>query len=202
MDEHRVIEQVLACLEKMAEKCAVSGELDQTAARQATDFFQNFADQCHHRKEENHLFPMLEMKGFSRKLGPTGVMMHEHSQGRAHLQVLGAAVEDSARGNPESVQKFVNAARAYVQLLRAHIAKENLCLFPMADEALTDDEQRNVAASFSEVESHNLRPGTHEKYLRLADALADHFDVPHLRGETASSCKPCSCNHTDAFSPA
>ena len=84
--EHRVIEQVLTCLERIAEQCAAEGRLDRTSAEQALEFFRNFADRCHHGKEEVHLFPALEAKGFPRDGGPTGVMLHEHDQGRAHVR--------------------------------------------------------------------------------------------------------------------
>jgi hemerythrin-like domain-containing protein len=50
MSEHRVIEQVLRCLERMAEKCLLYGHFDLQAVRQAIDFFRNFADRCHHQK--------------------------------------------------------------------------------------------------------------------------------------------------------
>lgn len=64
-EEHRVIEQVLECLEAMASEAEAAGRLDGAAARQAVDFFQNFADRCHHGKEESHLFPMLERQGIA-----------------------------------------------------------------------------------------------------------------------------------------
>jgi hemerythrin-like domain-containing protein len=195
MSEHRVIEQVLACLEKVAEQCAKTGKLDETAARQAIDFFQNFADRCHHHKEERHLFPMLELKGFSRRHGPTGVMLQEHSQGREHLQALTAAVNASSTDGAQACQSFVQHAHAYVDLLRAHIAKEDLCLFPMADEALTEAEQSSVAAAFHEVESHDVDPGAHERFLRLADDLADRFGVSRVRAETAAAWRCCPCGH-------
>jgi len=78
MQEHRVIEQVLDCLERMAQRVEAGDELDLESAKQAIDFFRNFADRCHHGKEEDCLFPLLEQKGFSREQGPTGVMLHEH----------------------------------------------------------------------------------------------------------------------------
>jgi len=61
-DEHRVIEQVLNCLEKMADQALVAGRLDESSAREALDFFQTFADGCHHHKEEDHLFPLMEAR--------------------------------------------------------------------------------------------------------------------------------------------
>ena len=48
-DEHRVIEQVLACLERIAEE-AETRTLDVAAARDVVTFVQNFADRCHHGK--------------------------------------------------------------------------------------------------------------------------------------------------------
>ncbi len=61
--EHRVIEQVLDCLEKMIQQSVGDGRLNGHAARQAVDFFRGFADRCHHGKEETHLFPAMESKG-------------------------------------------------------------------------------------------------------------------------------------------
>src|SRR5262245_60786760 len=97
MDEHRVIEQVLNCLEKLADRCEAGETLDNTSASEALPFFRNFADRCHHGKEEGHLFPLLEARGFSRQGGPTGVMLHEHEEGRGLLTAMARAVE---RGTP------------------------------------------------------------------------------------------------------
>src|SRR5512137_79380 len=85
-EEHRVIEQVLSALEKMADETERTGELDVAGAKDAVDFFRNFADRCHHGKEEARLFPLLEQHGFSPDCGPTAVMRLEHEQGRAHVR--------------------------------------------------------------------------------------------------------------------
>ncbi|MGI6419136.1 MAG: hemerythrin domain-containing protein [Thermoguttaceae bacterium] len=52
MSEHRVIEQVLDCLEKILEQCTSENKLDTISAKQAIEFFRGFADHCHHGKEE------------------------------------------------------------------------------------------------------------------------------------------------------
>ena len=51
--------------------------------QQIVEFMQNFADKCHHGKEETHLFPMLEGKGVAMRGCPLGVLLHEHEKGRA-----------------------------------------------------------------------------------------------------------------------
>jgi hemerythrin-like domain-containing protein len=187
MDEHRVIEQVLSCLEKLAQRCEAGEKLDRTAALEALDFFRHFADHCHHGKEEGHLFPLLEARGLPRQGGPTGVMLHEHDQGRRLVAALAADVETDAP------REFVRHARAYVGLLREHIRKEDHCLFPMAAAVLSDAEAEALSRSFEHVERAEMGEGTHEHYLRLANDLADRLGVP--RAQVAPSCGHGGCHH-------
>lgn len=188
-NEHRVIEQVLDCLEIMAAEATNSGHLDSDGARQALDFLRVFADQCHHHKEEEHLFTLLEHKGFPRQGGPTGVMMSEHEQGRAHIRAMSEAIDAG------EIARFAQHAREYVELLRQHIFKEDNVLFRMADAALTPDEQITLMAAFDNVEHHDMHEGTHEKYLHIADELAERFGV--VKGHTVSAgegCLSCGCH--------
>ena len=175
--EHRVIEQVLACLEKMSEECQQQGRLDRDPAREAVDFFRNFADGCHHGKEEEHYFPAMEAAGFPRQGGPTGVMIHEHEVGRRHIREMDATIDAAAEGRAEAVDRFVSHARDYVALLREHIAKEDHCLFTMADQALSADEQAALLSAFDRVETHEMGEGTHQRYLDLANELAGRYGV-------------------------
>ena len=61
--EHRVIEQVLNCLERIVKKCNEEGTVELEQAKEAIEFFRGFADKCHHAKEENQLFPAIETQG-------------------------------------------------------------------------------------------------------------------------------------------
>jgi hemerythrin-like domain-containing protein len=192
--EHRVIEQVLNCLEKITESCRREGKLDGQSASEAIDFFRHFADRCHHGKEEAHFFPAMEAKGFSREMGPTGVMLQEHDLGRSYIRGMNEAVEAAAAGDPPACNKFVQNAQAYLDLLREHIQKEDHCLFGMADQAFTDEDQQKLLAAFAHVESEEIGPDTHEKYLRLADDLTERWSVP--KSETNfEGHHACGCGH-------
>jgi hemerythrin-like domain-containing protein len=192
MSEHRVIEQVLSCLNALADRAEAAGRLDEDGARQALDFLRTFADGCHHGKEERYLFPALEARGLPRRGGPTGVMFREHNDGRDHVRALAESLEAAGAGEAGAVWRFVRHAREYVRLLREHIRKEDHCLFPMADRALSAAVQDALLDSFAAVEGDDMGEGTHEKYLRLADELADRLGVPRaaVPGQPA-----CSCGH-------
>ncbi|NLE37075.1 MAG: hemerythrin [Pirellulaceae bacterium] len=193
-NEHRVIEQVLQCLGKIADEAASNGKLDKESAEKAVSFFRNFADRCHHGKEETHLFPAMEARGFSRGCGPTGVMLAEHELGRQHVRGMAENVESAASGDAAAVEHFTEHARAYIELLTNHIQKEDHCLFPMADQAFSDDDQKTLLSAFHRVESEEMGEGVHEGYLTIANELADHYGVARAVSADASQTAGRCCH--------
>src|SRR5690606_27309072 len=144
MQEHRLIEPVLDCLEALTQRAEATGTLDVASATQALEFFSVFAGRCHHAKEEDCLFPLLEEQGSSREQGPTGVMLDEHEEGRRHVSGMAAAAKAVAAGNRESLNVFVSHSKAYIELLRLHIQKEDHCLFQMAEKVLRATDRENL----------------------------------------------------------
>jgi hemerythrin-like domain-containing protein len=191
MQEHRVIEQVIACLEEIANRCEAGYALDTTSAREAIDFFRVFADRCHHGKEEDLLFPLMEQKGFVREQGPTGVMLREHEAGRFHVRGMAGTIDRVASGDATARHAFVEHARSFAALLRQHILKEDHCLFPMADRALSASDQDSLSRSFAKVESDDLGPDMHQQYLTIAKRLAERFGITDSIGPGAEHIVGC-----------
>lgn len=192
-DEHRVIEQVLECLRVIVERAGTDRKLDGQSAREAVSFFRHFADKCHHAKEEDHLFPAMEARGFPREGGPTGVMIYEHQQARDHVRKMDESIEAASQGDPAAVQEFTRHARAYSNLLRNHIEKEDHCLYTMANQAFTDEDQQEMLLAFEKVEAEEIGAGIHAKYVSIASELADRFGVPraatsHTKHGTGHCC--------------
>ncbi|MEW5720433.1 MAG: hemerythrin domain-containing protein [Chloroflexota bacterium] len=130
----------------------------------AVGFFRNFADKCHHGKEEDELFPALEQRGMPKRGGPIGVMLAEHDQGRAFVRGMSDAADQYAKGDQTAAPALVQNTLGYVNLLRQHIAKENDVLFPMADHILADADQAKLFDAFEQIEATRTGPGEHERY--------------------------------------
>lgn len=165
-NEHRVIERVLDALERFA----ADERIDAATFHRAIDFLRNFADGCHHAKEENVLFPRLESAGVPRAGGPIGCMLDEHTQGRALIRAMADNVDAAARGDATASKTVRTAAAQYVQLLRNHIWKEDNVLFAMADRVLGEPQQKEMLSNFDEAE-HAQGEGKHERYVRIAEEL-------------------------------
>lgn len=192
-NEHRIIERMLSCLEKIASLCETTGKLEKQAAHDAVLFFRQFADRIHHDKEEDHLFPLIEAKAVPREGGPTGVLLLEHEGSRAHVRAMDGAIDAASAGNAEAAKRFVAHARAYVGLVREHIQREELCVFPLADEALDEEDKRVLTELFEKADREEIGRQTHQACIDIANRLAERFGVSLAVSPAGRETKRCSC---------
>jgi hemerythrin-like domain-containing protein len=157
--EHEGVLFGLDILEKMADTIRRGGVVDFGDAKEMVNFFRLFADKCHHGKEEGLLFPAMEKAGIPNKGGPIGSMLLDHNQGRQYIAEMGATAEGSAL----QTDRFLEAATNYVQLMRAHIDRENSVLFPAGDRMLPAEVQKQLLDRFEGFEEEVMGKGTHDK---------------------------------------
>src|SRR3972149_3274026 len=150
-EDHRVIEGLCRVLGHAAQRLDQGQAVPPAVFREALDFIRNFADRCHHGKEEDCLFPALEQHGIPRHGGPVGVMLGEHEEGRAFVRGMAPAL--------------ARTARAYASLLTNHIPKEDTILYPMGEGVLSPQAKAQLLERFEAVERERLGPGKHQEYI-------------------------------------
>jgi hemerythrin-like domain-containing protein len=114
-------------------------------------------------------------------------MRHEHDLGRELIGRMDRSIEPARAGDPEGVRDFVAGAREYVALLRAHIQKEDACLFPMVARTLGDGDVQTLLGKFAHAEKEETGESIRERFHRIADALADHYGVPRAEPQADSA---------------
>ena len=169
--EHEAILRMLGASEEVGRRLEQGEQVEQQTLDGLLEFFQLFADRCHHGKEEDLLFPLLEKKGFPREGGPIGVMLFEHERGRSLIRQMAEATAAFKAGDKSAGIRWAGAGAGYAALLRAHIDKENNILFAMAERVLTPEEQADLAEGFEKLEVEKMGPGTHERLHAMMDAL-------------------------------
>lgn len=174
--EHRIISKVLQCLERFARSIKEDREIDTDTAAEFLDFFKNFADGCHHAKEEDRLFPLMEQFGFPQENGPTGVMNMEHLAGRRLIKRMTDAVYLASVGDTLGFEAFYENSIDFIQLLSQHIDKENSVLFPMANMTFNKETQTCLLNEFRDIEE--AAGGERQTmYTALAKKLCAQFDI-------------------------
>ena len=168
--EHEGIMNMLDILERISEQMASGRAANLGHLDRIIEFLSVFADKCHHGKEEDILFPALEKVGIPKEGGPIGVMLAEHDHRREEIRSMRKALEE-LRGGRDANEDFLKAARAYIGLLRSHIAKENDVLFVMAERNLSREEQARLLEAFETMEREKIGEGRHEAFHALLDEL-------------------------------
>ena len=175
--EHDAVLVALRILDQVAAAIAAKREQAPEDLEQLIDFFKGFVDRCHHGKEEDVLFPELERRGVPREGGPVGVMLSEHEVGRGQVRALAENLAQLRAGDVAAAARISQHARAYREMLQAHIRKENNILFPMADRVVPADAADRLAEQFDVIERDRVGAGRHEAYHAMLHALKEKHGV-------------------------
>jgi hemerythrin-like domain-containing protein len=171
MNEHRLIERAIDALVAFADEVRRKNGDEREELGRFVTFIRDFADGCHHGKEENILFATMIEAGFPSDGGPIAVMLMEHVEGRGHIQALAELASQETPWTVQDRQRVADAAYGYGNLLRQHIHKEDAILYPMAEQRLPPNLLDRVSAECEAFESHKTSSGEHERLQRLADGL-------------------------------
>lgn len=191
MDEHRLIEQVLGSLETFALDVTAGLAVERELVAGYARFFREFADACHHGKEEDILFARMCERGFAREAGPIAVMLFEHDQGRARVSALRAVGAGEGPVQAGERAALVGSAREFVPLLRAHILKEDRILYPMALRVLLPGEVELMQEEFEAFDRRLAADGSIDALHATAERLIAAFAPDPERMAAAAAQGGC-----------
>ncbi len=134
LDEHEVIQDALHLLRVLTQRVESRKSMDVADLRRLVKFFREYADDIHHRAEEDQLFVAVEK---SRKLSSLSQkLLTQHTMGRLFVGEMADALNDASIGRRGWRQRFTQSATAYRTLLTIHICDENHIHFPLAEKFL------------------------------------------------------------------
>jgi hemerythrin-like domain-containing protein len=168
--EHEIILKVVAGLDRTAARLRQGGRADPETLRAIVRFMREFADRCHHAKEEDLLFPAMARKGVPESGCPLDGLRREHAQGRALVTELAEAVEAYAGGAAKDGQAIVAIAGRISDLYANHIWKENEMVFPMVGRLFSESERDALYDEFEKTEEEI--GANHEELAAFAARLA------------------------------
>ena len=148
--EHRDIALVVQCLATVLREVR-EGKLvaDPALFEAIIDYMQNFPDRFHHPKEEDYLFKALRERDSSTAalLDKLGTEHHDGERSIADLRwKLDALKKDPEKGFPA----FDQAAVAYVESQKRHMALEEREVLPAAEKALTAADWDKIGRAFGD----------------------------------------------------
>jgi hemerythrin-like domain-containing protein len=134
MAEHEVILEAGQLISLISNHWQSAPADYERTVKQLLHFFAIYADEFHHHKEEEILFPALSKKSELAGMGIIPELLEHHEEFRLQIQQIRKALEIN---DFASTQQMLES---YIIKLKDHIAAENDELFPMAEDIFSQDE--------------------------------------------------------------
>ena len=146
--EHARIERVLSCLAHFVEIIERDiGKPEREVLFSIVDYLEGFVETFHHPKEEDHLFKALHRRNPD-SATLIDLLYDEHAEGIELLTELRAALVAYKR-EATGDGRLIKAAKSYIKLELDHMHREEQQLLPLALEALTDEDWREIDVAFA-----------------------------------------------------
>jgi hemerythrin-like domain-containing protein len=172
-EQHRLILRVATAFERATADPATRAPLRDIEA--FILFFRLFTDACHHGKEEDLLFAAMEDHGVGGPGGPIDAMREEHRFGRSLVRSMADALPRLHAGDAAAVAAFHRDAGAYIDFIRAHIAREDDGLFDMADNRIEAAACASLCDAYETVCRRRFEGLTLTQLERIAADLIDSW---------------------------
>ena len=174
MIEHRLIERMLAVIQKRLDASDRRAVVDPKFIDTVVDFFRVYADRTHHGKEESIMFRGLGSKHMSADdKRVMDELISEHVFGRESVKSLIEA-NNHYRKDPEKISEVIEILKVLIRFYPKHIRKEDDVFFPNSRTYLSNEEEQTMLQEFWEFD----RKMIHEKYKNVVD----ESELGHVQG--------------------
>lgn len=171
--EHVTIMKVVDAMDVLRQGLDAGASLDAPLFREIIEFMREFADRCHHAKEEDLLFPAMVGLGVPESGCPIGGLKGEHAQGRDLVTLLEKGVDMHATDSERAREIVVEAVKGVVKLYPNHIWKEDEMVFPMAEKLFNEGQLGHLNEAFEQAEQ--TLGSDHHLYETFAEELGQRL---------------------------
>jgi len=169
--EHHAVKIALKILDKIRHKLETGEGVDISHLEELAEFFSVFVDRCHHIKEEEMLFVAMKDSLDPSDKERIGALIKDHASGRNFIEDISRSVSNYKAGNNGASKEIAHSARNYSILLNQHIDIEDNVLYPIANERLSEETQRELARDFDRLEEEEIGQGKHEAFHEMIERL-------------------------------
>jgi len=151
LQDHRAIEQMLAAIEVMCKNMAAGRDINVEHLRIAMEWIRDFKGGWHLTREENILFPALANAG-AKQHCTIGEILVEHKREREQFMYMAKAAANLRVARSDTNKAFCRYSKEYIDLIRAHIHREEDELYPLADKLLDESKQKEIRLACQKLE--------------------------------------------------
>jgi len=151
LQDHRAIEQMLGAVGVMCANMAAGRNINVEHLRIAMEWIRDFKGDWHLTREETILFPALISAG-EKQHCTIGEILDEHKREREQFVYMAKAAAGLRVACSDGNKTFCRYTNEYIDLIRAHIRREEEELYPLADKLLDESKQKEIRLACQKLE--------------------------------------------------
>jgi hemerythrin-like domain-containing protein len=177
-DEHAALEALLRTMTLVLAQARESGRTPDFGALRAMLFYiAEFPEKRHHRKESQHLFPLLR----ARTPLARNVLDHldeDHARGEARIRELEHVLTAWEMLGASHALDFEKAVQGYTDFYCRHMRLEEETVLPLAEHALSEEDWQQLDAEIAgEPDPLTGRPAD-EEYRAMFERILERVPAP------------------------
>jgi hemerythrin-like domain-containing protein len=144
--EHEIIQSAVSLTRNLKNIVTKNPEDFEAITRKLLEFFKGFADEYHHYKEEQILFPEMAKKNELLAEGIIKEMNDNHEEFRQMLHNIATYLDS------KNYAKALSELESYSDMLLDHIAVENEEVFQVSESLFSNDELEKIGFRFQDID--------------------------------------------------
>lgn len=176
--EHLLIARTLDAFERFARRVASDFEPDVLDLLRFSTFCRDFADACHHEKEEAIVIPVLQRTALAPQQSTIEAILREHATERLMLRAIRRT---GLAPNPfvgENRFRIAERIHAFVGFMRRHIELEETTLFPWVRAEVSPAVAAEIQSRCEEFDRTWSETEDREFLLEVAEGLCARYAPP------------------------
>lgn len=163
-NEHEIIVNAIDAAKQAKIYVQTNEKQYERIVRELIDFFRNYADNFHHHKEEQILFPAMAKRNELLSGGVLKEMLDNHEEFREQIRNIEKSLDE------KNYMQAQQQLEKYTEALLDHIAVENDEVFQMAESLFTAAELEKIYFDFEDADIE-LGSGKKQEFEELTETL-------------------------------
>lgn len=174
MIEHRLIDRMLRLMRIEVDRIGELGRADPEFIDSVVSFIKEYADFCHHGKEEKILFARLSEKPISTEMKKmVDDLTQEHILVRNLTNELVRAKDKYMEGKPGGTADIISCINGITVFYPRHVEKEEKHFFMPAMSYFSEDEKTEMMKMFREFDSRLF----HDEFKMIVTSLEERWHI-------------------------
>jgi len=173
--EHETIKSILKIISQIVDNSDSKRPCNVKDVEGIIDFIDYFIVRNHYCKEELLFQSLLSIANKSDIESFEG-LVNDHKNETNIVKAIIVAFEKCKSISPGSSQVITDNLKTYVDKLQAHILKEDISIYPLINELLTDTLNEEVSVQFQEIQHKVFKTITLEEYKQFILKLEQKYE--------------------------